>query len=498
MEKLVLSKFTFKHWTVANLSLSASVNFLNQLIIPVIDESYLIAVAELVEGNPLALKIIGRLLDLYGKHDMRKQLSQNPLHVLDSASVKKERFRSILDVAFARLGELKECGYVLGLFPGSFDKNAGTRVTSSECFEVYRKHSLLDEYRLAHHYRYKMHRLIREYVKEKINKNDEIGFNKLFEEHYLEPLLEYAIKCGLSTDERYSLSLETRNFDHLIRPLLLQDQQLSEKQLAILAFLATKNYLKSEEYFSMSHNIIFMDKLSDICKFLCPATCGGFYSYIINNTYQNCKCETLIEYVQDIFHCQCNSAFQCTVVDQIADLCKDARYNTLCAQLPYRVKAYIDHIGEHCYHCANYLHQYNLISLLNICVISIVFVLWLVLLKRDIALLACLPLLYLSASIIFQVSGFAYDILLYLFMYSEMNSLLFQTICWKVCTLTTTILILYILLVGARKVYHMIKKELTINSIVSYLFITFLGLFIVLVICEIQLFVCQFLPVCIV
>lgn len=65
MEKLFLLN-SFKHWTVANLSLSASINFLNQLVIPAIDKSYLIAVAKLVEGNPLALKIIGKLLDLLG------------------------------------------------------------------------------------------------------------------------------------------------------------------------------------------------------------------------------------------------------------------------------------------------------------------------------------------------------------------------------------------------------------------------------------------------
>lgn len=183
------------------------------------------------------------------------------------------------------------CGYFLGLFPGSlnFDKNAGVHVISAECFEVYRRHSLSDEYHLAHHYRYKMHRLIREYVKEKLNKNDEIEFSKKFREHYQQFLLEYAVKSGLNTDDRYFLSLETHNFD-LLKVLLLQDKPQLETQLAVLAFLANENYLELErlhQYFSM-----YMDKLSDICLILSPVTCREFYLHVIKHSYQICKCET--------------------------------------------------------------------------------------------------------------------------------------------------------------------------------------------------------------
>ena len=190
-QKLILLE-SFHYWKVSNLSLSASVYFLDQLVMPAIDTvtSYLVAVAELVEGNPLALKIVGKLLNLHGEkvvheiHVIKEELRENPLNFLDKATIQKEKFRPVLDVAFARLGELKECGYVLGLFPGSFDKNAGMAVTSANCFESYTQYSLLDEYYLAHNQRYQMHRLIREYVKEKVSNTSVMTFNKDFGKNF--------------------------------------------------------------------------------------------------------------------------------------------------------------------------------------------------------------------------------------------------------------------------------------------------------------------------
>ena len=316
-QKLILLE-SFRYWIVSNLSVSASVYFLDQLVIPAIDTSYLVAVAELVEGNPLALKIVGNLLNLHGEkivheiHEIKEELRENPLNFLDKATIQKEKFRPVLDVAFSRLGELKECGYVLGLFPGSFDKNAGMAVTSANCFELYTQHSLLDEYYLAYNQRYQMHRLIREYVKEKVSNTSVMTFNNDFAKYYQEFLLKFAIKSNLNKYDKHSLSLETHNFDFL-KDLLMQTKQQSAKQLAIIAFLAIENHVKLEElhdYFNL-----YMDKLTDVCRILSPTTCGRFYSYAIKYLYQNCKCETLSEYIillVNVFHSLCINVFDCT------------------------------------------------------------------------------------------------------------------------------------------------------------------------------------------
>jgi hypothetical protein len=309
IKKLTLLEKPFRYWMVSNLSVSASVDFLDQLVTPAIDTSYLVAVAELVEGNPLALKIVGKLLNLHGEkvvyeiHEIKEKLRTSPLDYLDKATIQKEKFRPVLDVAFARLGELKQCGYVLGLFPGSFDKNAGMAATSANCFESYTQHSLIDEYYLAYNQRYKMHRLIREYVKENVSNTSVVAFNKTFGEYYQEFLLKYVLKTTLNEYDKHSLSLETHNFDFLKDLILMQTKQQSAKQLAIMAFLVSENHLKLEELYNYFD--LYMDKLSDVCQILNPITCGRFYSYVIKYLYQNCKCEILSEYVLNIFHSSC-------------------------------------------------------------------------------------------------------------------------------------------------------------------------------------------------
>ena len=506
MKKLFLLN-SFKYLTVANLSLSASISFLDQLITPVIDNSYMRAVSESVEGNPLALKIIGKLLDFHGEHLVReitKQLNQAPLNALDKASIRKEKFRSVLDTAFTRLGELKTCGYILGLFPGSFDENASKAVISAECFEVYKRYSLLDEYHLARHYRYKLHRLIREYVKEKLKKSDEIWFNKKFDEYYQEFLLDYVTKSGLNADERYSLSLEVHNFNHL-KVLLLQDKPQSEAQLAVLVFLAKENYLHLErlhEYFNM-----YMDKLNNICRLLSPATCGDFYLYVIKYAYQDCKCETLAKYVQNLFIFSCDGMFKCTIVNQIANICQDIRYdNVLCTQLPPQERTFITLIGETCNYCGGY-YGHNVIIIFIACCLYLIAVvpLLFITVKRQhersllwfFTLIVYSPLYYLiSVFFIIHVPDFMYVLHLFTEL-SASRTLFIQTVSRKLCPGLTIILIWCMLLVCTLKVYYKIKKDLTLTNIAFCLITFLLGFSISSIICKIQLFVCQFLPICV-
>ena len=49
-----------------------------------------------------------------------------------------------MDVAFNRLGILKDCGHELSLFSGSFDEQAGAAIIQNECWETYLKHSLVN------------------------------------------------------------------------------------------------------------------------------------------------------------------------------------------------------------------------------------------------------------------------------------------------------------------------------------------------------------------
>ena len=52
--------------------------------------------------------------------------------ILDKVSIPEQRFCVIIDLAFNRLGILKECGYILSLFPGSFDESSGLAIVQKE------------------------------------------------------------------------------------------------------------------------------------------------------------------------------------------------------------------------------------------------------------------------------------------------------------------------------------------------------------------------------
>lgn len=128
-EKLVLLDW-FDRWTVRELNMTSSITLLEKLA-PGIDHSHAKTVAELLGGYPLALKVVGQLLHTYGDlltQKLKEQLEQNPIDVLDQASIRKQQFRAIMNVVLERLEELSECGYAVSLFPGSFSWVAGAAI----------------------------------------------------------------------------------------------------------------------------------------------------------------------------------------------------------------------------------------------------------------------------------------------------------------------------------------------------------------------------------
>ena len=509
-QKLILLE-SFRYWIVSNLSVSASVYFLDQLVMPVINSSYLVAVAELVEGYPLALKIVGKLLNLHGEkvvheiHDIKEELRKNPLNFLDKATIQKEKFRPVLDVAFARLGELKDCGYALGLFPGSFDKNAGMAVTSAKCFESYTQHSLLDEYYLAYNQRYQMHRLIREYVKEKVSNASMMTFNKNFGRYYQKFLLKFTMKANLNKYDEHSLSLETHNFDFL-KNLLMQTKQKSSKQLAIIAFLVSENLLKIEELYDYFD--LYMDKLGDVCRILRPTTCGSFYSYAVKYLYQNCKCETLSEYMLNIFHSSCMNNFDCRVVDQISTLCQKSRYEVLCTQLSYREERFIERVLYAC-HCG-FFGPFNTKLILGfimmitsafwfVCssvfnnIMKIPHSIWLILLCMFVPLLSLnyVMMIHFSDCMVLLISIASTD-----FKFDLLNPLIVQEVNKRLCVTVSISIIWFLLFLCTRREYYKIQKEVKWTHIFSCVITSSLTTFIVLYICKIQFIICHFLPIC--
>jgi archaellum biogenesis ATPase FlaH len=349
---------SFDCWTVGELNLLASIKLLDK-IAPAIDNETLREVAELVEGCPLALKVIGQLLHIHGAKLIPK-LKKELINILDKASIPKQRVRVIMDVAFERLGILKDCGYGLSLFPGSFDEQAGTAIVQKECLELYFKQSLLNEYSLAYNYRYKMHRLIKEYLREKISISENTTFIIKFRAYFESLLLTYAKsqKNDKSETEKYPLSLDLHNLDYL-KELLLTDMHLSSKELAVLGLLDNIDLVQFGQLYR--YYALYIENIHEVCPLLNNLKlCGQLYSTVVRHLYQKCKCETIWAYLQNFFVSPCMEYFQCRVVNYLHDLDSFG-----VVHLSQDESSYIDIIlSSHCTCIYNEGYRYSIRTLL--------------------------------------------------------------------------------------------------------------------------------------
>ena len=322
-EKLILLD-NFDWWTVKELNQSSSVLLLNKFA-PDVGKIKLKKIAKLLQGCPLALKVVGRLLNLRGEqftNELITSLDKQPIDVLDNVSDKREQFRVIMDFVISKLGLQNKCGYMISLFPHSFSKEAGIAIITSsiECLEIYERQSLLDEYILGHQHRYKMHRLIREYLKGRVNKTDRYLFKKGFINYYINFILNYTNKARLSDKDSHALKTERGNMNVFIKYLPTEASDKSKKAkpelLAVLAFLSFNKYVQIENfqwYFEP-----FLLQAIKVCQFLNPGLCTKFVLQSVNHFYHECDCESIEKYFQYIiYHYPCKDVFECEQIDWI-------------------------------------------------------------------------------------------------------------------------------------------------------------------------------------
>lgn len=103
-EQLLLLEH-FDRWVVKELNQEASIELLRKLA-PDIAGSQLSTIAELLQGCPIALKVVGNILHIHGQEiiqELENELEQHPLDVLDKVSDQRQRFRHIMDLIFSKL-----------------------------------------------------------------------------------------------------------------------------------------------------------------------------------------------------------------------------------------------------------------------------------------------------------------------------------------------------------------------------------------------------------
>ena len=166
-----------------------------------------------------------------------------------------------------------------------------------------------------------MHRLIKEYLREKISISDNTTFIIKFRKYFEAFLLTHAIRQEITKNsdaQKYTLSLELHNLHHLKELLLLTDLHLSFEELAILAFLSDMKLIQSEQL--QRYYELYIQNILEVCPLLNLKLCGQLYSIIVKYLYQKCKCESLTAYIQNFIISPCMEHFQCQVVNYLQDL----------------------------------------------------------------------------------------------------------------------------------------------------------------------------------
>lgn len=420
----------FESIVIKELSEAASVELL-VLLSPGIDISHAKQVASLVEGCPLALKVVGKLLhkqeDMLTK-SLEEDLLNQPMRVLDKVSTQKERFSAIMDMVYEQLSiRMQKCGYYLSLFNGSFEHHAGLDILPSSlnpqlCFESYVEHSLLDKYVFAQVALYKMHRLIREYFKDKRGYSENYyyyDFEKNFCRYFTDYILHYSLltKEGNITEmDQYIYSSQSHNIHHVLSVLLSKDKHQT-KELIAFFFAVGENLISVNSI--KPHFHLLISKVNETCLVVNAEKCGKLFSFITKELYQGCRCTTVKNYFLQMIKSSCMEVFNCVVVTEI-------RQNPgILEELDPQVRRFLLHL-EVCYCHATFF--YNCLSYYDFIMpstfpvlvfVAIFMVVFLSNIKSMCGVMICNILIVSISTLIIQLIFFYLILMIKLLIYSD-------------------------------------------------------------------------------
>ena len=495
-EKLLLLE-NFNRWTVRQLHQHASAELLGKLA-PYIASNEVTEIAELLQGCPLALKVIGNILNIYGQkiiHELEYELQQQPITVLDKVSDQQQRFSIIMDLVLSKLKFLKKCGYAVSLFPGSFSREAGIEIlVPKECLELFEKYSLLDDYFFGNQHRYIMHRLIREYLKEKANSNDIIIFQKRFCIYYSRFVLTHTIESELDDINQHELMSESKNLDSL-EEILLANSKTNvldiPQELAALVILISKGYLQVEKLRSR-FRLCLKELNNTKSEFINPVTYGELISYIVKHLYKSCKCETLREYIQKILDHPSKQVFDCELTTQLFSMRSYLNLSQQEQQFVHNIWTY------HCPHNLLYfLYTYISNYFLGIVIIIIILISLIILFRRQTSLHS----LYYKASL-YVTTAIIFVLLLLLIPYETIDVVLITEVTIKLLCYASYYLAdpIFILLMYYYKFHpsfitnylHCYNQQCTM----CFLAVSFVNTLVMLLIHTFYLDLCSGFPIC--
>lgn len=316
----------FEKVVVKELNQTLSQKLLRELA-PNIKDSDSAKIANFTEGCPLALKVIGKLLNQYEDELvpwLEEQLEINTMKLLDQPSLPEERFREIMTVAFNQLQPSEqEFGFYISLFTGSFNYETAKNIIplndTPDLLRKYTQHSLLDEYTLERKTRYKMHRLIRVYFgdidagKVKVKK-----FDTQFCHYFNKYIVNYAVEIkynNLTESREHDFNCEQHNIYHFL-DILLSDMDICygplEAQALVFAVVAglvptskvQRNYDVLIKHTASVRDVVNENSFSD------------FYSGVVHHFHEKCTCQTMSDSLKQLFYVElpCERIFTCEII----------------------------------------------------------------------------------------------------------------------------------------------------------------------------------------
>ena len=267
-----------------------------QFVSPLLTRTDGHTINKLLDGIPLALKIVGSLVSETSPPQLIiRKLHQNLMETLTHEGVRldKQKMRPVLELSFNYLDkDTQECALYLSHFPGSFSREAALSILSNctnntsgavECLRKLIDASLLNAYFYAGQSRYVFHRLIRDYltdVETQISPTSmkAVRFNSSFFLHYVKTLCDFVDTYNqLPYDEENigRFEYESHNFEYLLEVAEVYFFSISTttdllyalKCDLMLAIFTTKELLKVGQRIL----VIVEDRMDDISTKIGPS-----------------------------------------------------------------------------------------------------------------------------------------------------------------------------------------------------------------------------------
>ena len=181
-------------------------------------------IATLVGNVPLALQVVGKILNERSVESVIKQLQMDRISTLSPADLPAtDRFVTSLNISYGYLTpENRRCARLLANFPGSFDETAaiailnGTEIAGSECLSTLRYRSLLSIDGTTDRYRF--HQLVKAFLKSQSLTVEHEEFSDQFAIYYATLYCKIAlhdVETNYHLKGFQTLDMERYNFQYL-------------------------------------------------------------------------------------------------------------------------------------------------------------------------------------------------------------------------------------------------------------------------------------------